>query len=103
MYDAQRQHLELHALKVILSPGELIFHEDFAENFQVKHQDEVKQAYWSSDSVTAFTAIVYYCSSENSKLEHQSFAIISDELAHDKHSVFNFNKVILDTMGPKLP
>ena len=36
--------------------GEVIIHEDFAENFQLKHQNEIMAAQWSNESVTIFTA-----------------------------------------------
>lgn len=103
MYDAKRQHVELRLLKDTLKPGQIIIHEDFAENFQLKQQNEIMQAHWSSNSVTIFTAIVYYKLTMNGELQHESFTIISDELGHDKFSVYAFNKVILDKMKDVLP
>ena len=68
--------------------------EDFAENFSLKHQDEIMSAHWSSDQVTIFTAVVHYLD-DDGRLEHKSYALVSDKLEHDKVAVYTFNKVIL--------
>ena len=61
----------------------------------MKHQREVMAAHWSNDTVTLFTAVVYYRSGTGD-LEHESYAVISDDLRHDKQSVYAFNKAILE-------
>ena len=94
VYNIKRQYAELKYLKESLQLGEVIIHEDFAENFQMKHQREVMAAHWSNDTVTLFTAVVYYRSGTGD-LEHKSYAVISDDLRHDKQSVYAFNKAIL--------
>ena len=38
VHDAKRQHTELKRLKANLKPGEVILHEDFSENYTLKHQ-----------------------------------------------------------------
>ena len=60
VYNIRRQFAELKYLKENFQMGEVIIHEDFAENFQMKHQREVMAAHWSNDTVTLFTAVVYY-------------------------------------------
>ena len=95
VYNIKRQYAELKYLKESLQLGEVIIHEDFAENFQMKHQREVMAAHWSNDTVTLFTAVVYYRSGTGG-LEHKSYAVISDDLRHDKQSVYAFNKAILE-------
>ena len=95
VYNIKRQYAELKYLKESLQLGEVIIHEDFAENFQMKHQREVMAAHWSNDTVTLFTAVVYYRSGTGD-LEHTSYAVISDDLRHDKQSVYAFNKAILE-------
>ena len=73
----KRQYAELKYLKESLQLGEVIIHEDFAENVQMKHQREVMAAHWSNDAVTLFTAVAYYRSGTGD-LEHKSYAVISE-------------------------
>lgn len=75
VYNIKRQFNELKYLKENLSDGEIIIQEDFAENLQIKYQQEIMAAHWSNDSVTLFPAVVYY---------------------KDKGSVYSFNKAILE-------
>lgn len=102
VYNIKRQYAELKYLKESLQLGEVIIHEDFAENFQIKHQREVMAAHWSNDTVTLFTAVVYYRSGKGD-LEHKSYAVISDDLHHDKQSVYAFNKAILEEVKKLTP
>jgi len=48
---------ELRCLKNTLQPGEVIIHEDFAENYLIKQQHEIMQAHWYVENVTVFTTI----------------------------------------------
>ena len=102
VYNIRRQFAELKYLKENLQIGEVIIHEDFAENFQMKHQREVMAAHWSNDTVTLFTAVVYYRSGKGD-LEHKCYAVISDDLRHDKQSVYAFNKAILEEIKQITP
>ena len=95
VYNIRRQFKELKHLKENLQQGEVIIHEDFSENFQLKHQREVMAAHWSNEMATLFTAVVYYIAG-NGELTHQSYVVVSDELGHDKASVYAFNKAILE-------
>ena len=67
----------------------------FSENFQLKHQREVMAACWSNEMVILFTAVVYY-RTDDVGLNHQSYVVVSDELSHDKASVYAFNNAILE-------
>jgi len=70
----------LRHLKDTLTPGSIIIHEDFSENYSIKYQHEIMSAHWSSKSVTIFTAIVYFRAAPGDPLQHSSYAIISDDL-----------------------
>ena len=99
LYNIRRQYKELKFLQEHLKPGQVIIHEDFSENFQVKHQNEIMAAHWLTSCVTIFTVVVYYRGEcEPSKLEHQSYAFVSDQLDHDKASVYTFNKMLLQDL-----
>ena len=101
VYNIRRQFQELRHLKDQLSQDEIIIHEDFSENFQLKHQREIMESHWSNESVTVFTAVVYY-KDDNKDLKHLSYALISDELSHDKRSVYVFNKALLDAVSREM-
>ena len=45
--------------------------------------------------VTLFTAVVCF-RSEQGDLDHISYAEVSDEISHNKESVYTFNKAILE-------
>ena len=102
-YDAKRQHAELRQLKDDLKPGQIVLHEDFSENYAIRQQGEIMSAHWCAAQVTIFTAIVYFRPEEGAALQHESYSIVSDELHHNKQSVFAFNSKILQDVGMKLP
>ena len=101
VYNIRRQFQELRHLKEQLNQDEIIIHEDFSENFLLKHQREIMASHWSNESVTLFTAVVYY-RDDNKDLKHLSYALISDELSHDKGSIYVFNKALLDAVSKKI-
>ena len=102
IYNIKRQHKEFTFLKENLKEDEIIIHEDFSENFALKHQREIMEAHWSNDSVTIFTAVVYYKENGCKELKHQSYVIISDELRHDKASVCMCNQALLEALSQVL-
>lgn len=70
--------------------NEAVLQIDFAENYSVIPQDEIQSAHWSHQQITIFTSCAWLhgnvtCSS----------VIISEELSHDKFSVWTFFKSIL--------
>lgn len=87
---AKIQLCQIKAMKTNLKTGEAVLQTDFSENFQIKQQDEIMSAHWVTNSVTIYTAVL------NTTEGPESFAIISDELQHDKFSVATFNRAILD-------
>ena len=62
---------------------------DFAENFLIKQQDEIMSAHWITEGVTLYTAVLH------SKKTTTSFVVGSEDLHHDKSTVFSYNKEIL--------
>lgn len=102
VYDARRQHRELRQLKEQLLPGEVIVHEDFSENYSIRQQREIMPAHWATNGVTIFTVMVYYRATIGEKIQFISYAIVSDELCHDKKSVYSYNKWVLENIKTKL-
>lgn len=63
---------------------------DFAENYTCLYQDEIQSAHWSNPQVTVFTAAIWH------NTDHvTSYAVISDNITHDRFSVKAFLHKIL--------
>lgn len=75
--------------KKILQPAELLIQVDFAENYSCTAQDEIQSAHWSTNQVTIFTCVAWM------KHTTKCYAIISDDLTHDKCCVWVFLKEII--------
>ena len=78
---AREQLRQIRAAKQQLVDSHVVMQEDFAENFNLKRQNEVMSAHWVSNSVTLFTAVISTTEGSN------SYVVISDELRRDKFSV----------------
>ena len=94
--NVRRQFQELRHLTDCIPAGEVIIHEDFADNFQLKHQNEIMAAHWSNESVTIFTAVAYFRNTKEGAIEHASFAVISDEMSNENSTIYTFNSAIID-------
>jgi hypothetical protein len=70
-------------------PGVMVIQMDFSENFTIKFQDEVQAMHWVNDQLTVFTCVTWGTSV-------QSFAIVTDDLKHDKGAVLVFIERILE-------
>lgn len=77
-------------MKEKIGPNEIVVQIDFAENFATTSQDEVQAAHFSYDQVTIFTICIWTAN------KIQSLAIISNDLTHDKYSVWTFLRSLLD-------
>lgn len=82
------QHKYFQVSRDSIAETEAILQVDFAENYSAKVQDELQMLYWTHEQVTIFTGVAWVQSG------HHSFAIISDELSHGKHTVWIFLKHI---------
>ncbi|CAF5100005.1 unnamed protein product, partial [Rotaria magnacalcarata] len=65
---------------------------DYAENFAMDQQDAIQSAYWNTRMLSIFTAHAW-CGANN-----YSFALVSDNVTHDKYCV----AVCLNTIITKL-
>ena len=72
--------------------GRAVVQVDFAENYAAVSQDEVQSAHWNHKQITVFTAVAWL--SDTCK----SFAIISDDLNHDKFAVWFMLKMIIKSL-----
>ncbi|KAJ8685076.1 hypothetical protein QAD02_020869 [Eretmocerus hayati] len=90
---ARQQSAFLKELKINLQPGQFIVRFDFAENYAIVVQNSAQSFHWNNNQATIFTVVIYYV--ENGELKHKSLAIISDNLAHDTYSVYQYQKIII--------
>jgi hypothetical protein len=74
------------------SPFKLVLQMDFSENYCLKFQDEIQVMHWINAQLTLFTCVAWGKSI-------QSFAIVSDELHHDKTAVLIYLDRILEETG----
>ncbi|CAF2142516.1 unnamed protein product [Rotaria magnacalcarata] len=70
---------------------------NFAENFNIKEQDEIQKAHWNSKTLSIFTAYVW------SKNEKFSFALPSLDVTHGKFVVDAALEMILNHIVTVLP
>ena len=70
---------------------------DFAENFNMKEQDEIQSAHRNTKPLSIFTAFVW------SKSQNISFALPLLDLTHDKFVVNAALGIILNHIGTVLP
>jgi len=75
-----------------LKPGEIVLQIDFAEIYRLQCQNEIQSAHFSYKQVTIFTCVAWLQGST------KSYALISENLNHDKNAVFTFISKIMDMM-----
>lgn len=88
---------QLHKFKCIkdaLGEGEIIISEDFSENYALKQQNEIMTVHWSNESLTLFCATVHF--KEGGKKKFRHYVMVSDDLKHDKNSIWYYNGLIIE-------
>lgn len=84
-------------LKTEVTDEKIMLQVDFAENFNMKEQDEIQTAHWNTNPLSIFTAFVW------SKKEKFSFALPSLSISHDKFVVNAALEIILNHIKTVLP
>jgi hypothetical protein len=97
----RKQGKFISALKEKLVQGEIVVHQDFAENYGVFIQDSVQGAHWNNQQLTVFPSIVYY--KTESTIQTMCYVFISDDNKHENEAVFAFNKVLMDNIKKQIP
>ena len=85
--------------KLNLKPNEVIISEDFSENYSLKHQNEIMSAHWSQEELSLFCATTHYLKS--GKLTFQHYVLCSDDLTHNKNTIFFYNSYIINDLKSK--
>ena len=97
VYIKREQSKFFEQLKEEVSDKEIVLQVDFAENFNLKEQDEIQAAHWNTIPLSIFTAFVW------SKKENFSFALPSADVSHDKFVVNAALEIILNHIKIVLP
>ncbi|CAF1108331.1 unnamed protein product [Rotaria sp. Silwood1] len=95
--EAREQSKFFEKLKEEASDEKIVLQVDFAENFNMKEQDEIQKAHWNSKPLSIFTAYVW------SKNENFAFALPSSDITHDKFVVDAALEIILNHIVTILP
>uniref|UniRef100_A0A8D9F251 Uncharacterized protein n=1 Tax=Cacopsylla melanoneura TaxID=428564 RepID=A0A8D9F251_9HEMI len=80
-----------------MKENELVIQIDYAENYASIYQDEIQSAHWNNKQISIFTCCAWV------KDTTRSFALVSDNLNHDKYSVYTHIKKILDDLCVQFP
>ena len=76
----------------------IIVHINFAENYNLIHQNSIMQAHWTTQQAAIFTVHI-----QVNKDNHHSIALISDYLEHDVEFVHAAQNVIVDYVQSVYP
>lgn len=88
-YIKRKQSKAFETAKGDIDENTVVIQVDFSENYTCVQQDEIQSAHWNNTPVTIFTALIW------SQKGHQSYAIVSDSLDHDKVAVHKYMSVLL--------
>ena len=97
VYVKREQSKFFEQLKMNVTDEEIVLQVDFAENFNLKEQNEIQTADWNTISLSIFTAFVW------SKKGNFSFDLPSLDVSHDKFVVKEALEIILNHIGTVLP
>ncbi|CAH2086564.1 unnamed protein product [Euphydryas editha] len=88
--NGQSKHFK--EIRESISEDEAVLQVDFAENFAIISQDEIQGAHWRHQQATIFTGCAWV---REGVIESRSYAIISEDLSHNKVCVWVFIKMII--------
>lgn len=92
---ATEQSAFLKNLRSNLKAGEVLVQLDFSENYAFLVQDAAQVFHYNNDQCTVHP-IVYYYSTEDKVIQHQSIILLSDSLTHDTDAVFLSQQLLID-------
>ena len=97
VYIKREQAKYFEKLKTEVTDEKIVLQVDFAENFNMKEQDEIQLTHWNTKPLSIFTAFVW------SKNENISFALPSLDATHGKFVVNATLQIILNHIKKVLP
>ena len=83
-----------------MRPGEVLIQADFAENYSIRHQNEIMEAHWSNlPGVAILTAVCYFHKTDSSNVTSQSYAVVSDATKNGTLEMACFMNSILNHLN----
>ena len=73
---------------------------DYAENFRIDHQNQIQSAYWTTKSISIFTAYIWMGGSGG---EGHSFGLVSNSKKHDKYTVITCLEILVNEIVSIMP
>ena len=97
-YVKRKQSKQFEDAKINFRKHDIVLQIDYAENYTAVCQDEIQSAHWSQQQTTIFTAVAWIKDGPM-----HSYAIISDDLMHNKYSVWSMLKLLFKELKRKFP
>ena len=97
------QYTAVRQLKEKMPTGQAFVHMDFGENYLCSQADEVQSAYFAKVAVTLHPSVVYYRTEKDGPLQHKSFVVVSDELAHNSATVITIIRTLIPEIRALIP
>jgi hypothetical protein len=96
-FTKDQTQIHFNVLRKDSSPENILLQVDFAENYAAQYQNEIQSAHWGNPQVCVFTGVVWYGD------EKASYAIVADNISHDRFCVDVFIRKIIDIYKEKFP
>ena len=103
VYVKRRQSQTFKSFRENVGNNEVVIQIDFSENYTCREQDEIQAAHWNNRQISIFTAVAWFKKECDSEIQKQSFALISDYMAHDKYVVDSYIRTIFSELIEILP
>ena len=78
------------------SDRKIVIQVDYSENFEIRQQNGIQSSYWTSKSVSIFTAHSW------SGNDNHSFSLVSDNISHDRYCINSCITYMINKMKEKL-
>jgi len=87
------QYMHFEECKQNASSSSIVLQVDFSENYRTAYQNEIQNAFFNYNQVGLFSAVVW----SGSDTEPISYALVSDDVSHDRYSIHVcLTEIILD-------
>lgn len=98
IYNQEQSQKCFHNVNVTASNENIVMQVDFAENYTCNYLNEIQASHWSNPQVALFTVVIWYGESKC-----DSYAVVSDNISHDRYCVDTFLRAVLDDHLSKNP
>lgn len=88
-------------LKLSISPGEVIIHADFAENYKITIQNEIQSHHFIRKMVTIHPFVIYF--RDGVELKHRTLIVVSPVMEHNFVLVHSCFEKLFNFLKEELP